>query len=324
LIIREGVKVLQAAKFFRTSKSAVPSFVLSISRNGITDKVFYKVRRHSKEEAYAWQAPKLFNDSLNIFLRSDSQPYAIISQPALPCDSILPLGLIVPESGEYELALDARGDLQNYDYTLLDAVESREYELVMNRPVLLELPTLSNTGEGRYFIRFRAKRIADSPRIFYKELVCNRRDLDINIKGSQPGVRYVIVGPQDEMIGNPVLSMGGDLQLTLAGNYLNVGVNHFRIRAYSSCESIQLKARIDVTLTESPSVQAWVQHDCTTGLATYSAYSDNPETVFYWYDVRTPKDGRKKQPVLCYRNLAVGMCDRLFYCTPSSGQVSSG
>lgn len=290
LIIREGVKTIEAANFYREAPSTIASFAVSISRNGLTDRAFYKIRKAKGANSDAWNAPKLLNDSLNIFIGSTYQPFAIRCLSNNPCDSIVALGIWVRHSGEYEFTIDARAGLLNFDYVLVDLVDNKEFDLRLSHPIKLHLKNLLKPEDGRYFIRLRERRIIDTLQIFHPQVVCGRDDILIKIRESQPGVMYEIVGERDSLKGQSVLSTGGDLALTLSGAHLASGDNHFRIRAFTACQSVYLSTLVTIHVGESPSMQAWVQHDCQSAQATFSVYSDTPGTIFYWFKANSLSD----------------------------------
>ena len=131
LTIREDAKVTNGAVFYRTSSSNIPSFVLVLQRDGVTDKAYYKIRSTANSGLDEWDAIKQENDNFDIATYSDENiSLAINAREELPCNtSVIPIEIRDLKYGDYKIGLVTKFDFDNYNYTWIDHYLQTETKL---------------------------------------------------------------------------------------------------------------------------------------------------------------------------------------------------
>lgn len=285
LTIREGVKVLDQAPFFRKNEGTIPSFAIMITQGQLTDKAFFKIRKGSAKSVDQWDMEKLYNDHLNVFIGSHADSaLAIRSEGTLPCGKQeLPVGISVMNSGIYQMSLVAKGELKNYEYFWVDKTQNTERALGDDQHLSLPFGPAAADRTDRFFIRISEKPLSDSLDVVFPEHVCKGNDFNLVIKASQPGVTYSLIyngiWSQEQQI-----SPGGDLTFRVRTDSLDAGNHVWQIQAHTSCRSVVLVRRVNLRVLEVPRVWGAGEYLCDSGLINLKGHSNLLNAVFHWFN----------------------------------------
>ena len=194
LTIREGVKAMGGATFFRKEQSAIPSFALELSRDALNDIAYFKIRPSSKPGLDNWDGVKLDNDNFDIsFISADKQSLAIHATDKFPCDTTIQIGLKDLVPGWYKLRLITKNDFSRYQYTLLDKFLDTETLLSADEAT----PLVVTSDPASYaFDRISLRMVEREPKtdieIHGDDSACTGSVVKLIAKNVEPNVTYSV------------------------------------------------------------------------------------------------------------------------------------
>jgi trimeric autotransporter adhesin len=124
----KGIGPNQSGEFYRMPTHDV--LTIGLSDGKVKDLAFIKIRSESKATLDDWDAPKLNNESFDLFTMSDDKiKMAINSVNALNCTAPITLGVRNLKAGKHTLSISTTGLFENYRYTLVDHYTGEELAL---------------------------------------------------------------------------------------------------------------------------------------------------------------------------------------------------
>ena len=284
LTIREGVKAVGGATFFRKEQSAIPSFALELSRDALKDIAYFKIRLSSKPGLDNWDGVKLDNDNFDIsFISADKQSLAILAINKFPCDTIIQMGLKDLVPGWYKLRLITKNDFSRYQYTLLDKFLETETLLSPDEAT----PLVVTSDPASYaFDRISLRVVEREPNtdieIHGDHSACTGSVVNLKANNVEPNITYSVWNT-DELLTSIKAENGGELEFTFPADSLLPGQYKLRLQAQSSCHMISQVANHSLKIDTNPKVWADSSTICPGNSAKLNASSDRTDVLFCWF-----------------------------------------
>jgi hypothetical protein len=292
LVIHEGAKTIKGAIFFRTQSLAVSNFSISLSRDSLTDIAYYKIRPQAHAKLDNWDGLKLDNDHFDIsFISNDNRSLAIQATSKFPCDTIIPIGLKDLKPGLYRLSVEAKRLFLRYNFTVLDKYTGTALILEPGEHVELRV---TNDRESYAFDRISLRLIERELRrdvlLEGPPTVCVSQPFDLEVKGAEEGVRYSLSAGDREICSGVKVNASDALNFQISSDTLGLGQHVLRMKAMSGCHIIDLSSSYKLTVSESPKVFADSSITCMNEPAVLTAFCDQEEATFYWFEDESTRD----------------------------------
>ena len=286
LTIREGVKVLEGATFFRNKQTAIPSFAISLTKDSVTDVAYYKIRPTAKPGTDQWDGLKLDNEWFDISFMAESDiSMAIHATNKLPCDTTIRLAIKDLTPGSYHLKLSPRLDFVRYRYTLLDKFSGTQTNLTPDHPVeLVVTDDPASFVADRLAIQLIENMPANDLPVAGAHSVCEDSLALLTIKGAEAGINYTIWDGEVGLLASAQADVDGDLDIRFQASLLQPGENLLRIKAHATCHAVTLQGTHVITRESTPSIWADSVTACAGSAVTLKAFSDHEHTTFTWYN----------------------------------------
>ncbi len=293
LTIREGVKVVNDVTFYRKKSETIPAFALILTRDGITDKAYFKVRRGANEGLDDWDAPKLENDLFDIsVLIDDSLALAISATDQMPCHSeSIAIGVKDLQVGNYSLSLVTKEALRNFTYTLIDRYLKQETVLSVETMVQM---VVTEDAASAAFDRFVLRMDEVTPdvrlRVSAPGKVCEKASTQVTVNAAQEGVHYALWTKSRRRLSEEYVGDGTDLGIRLYADSLQSGENIIHVEARAVCQSVQLLDRVMITKESLPVLKLESKPGFPAGTATLSVTADKEDVIIHWYETEFSTD----------------------------------
>lgn len=127
LVINEDAKAGTGAEYYRKRP---PDFLeLSLSMEDLTDRAYLRIRKGASRELDAYDAPKMWNDSLSLaFQTDDGVPVAIHAVPRLERMERIPLEIRRKAGKEFSFHIQGFGALHAATFGLIDDATGTRYD----------------------------------------------------------------------------------------------------------------------------------------------------------------------------------------------------
>ncbi len=284
LIIREGVKVIGSATFFRKQQKHIPSFALSLSKDSLTDVAYFKIRPSATAELDKWDGVKLDNDNFDLsFFSVDNKSLAIHAQDRMPCEEIIRVELKDLKPGTYKLSLITKYEFANYSYRLIDNFLKTETVITSDRPLNLVV-TQDNASYAvdRISLFVKEAPLKTDLQVVGPPVACSDEVVKISIKGAQLGVTYSAwIGAKQ--LGEEIYSTGDDFEIEFSADSLSPGQHTIAIKAETACQMGLLSSTVSLVKDRSPEIYATSDIACTGNSISLTASSDRSDAVFTWF-----------------------------------------
>jgi len=287
LVIREGVKVVDGAAFYRAGSIDIPSFVLLLKKDTFIDKAYYKVRSEAMKSVDDWDAIKMENDNFDISsLSSDSVSLAINAQPGLPCDTkVIPIRIKDLRRGSYKIELKTKFEFKNYTYTWIDQFHKVETTLKSGGEIDLEVTDdPESTKSDRFSIRLEEKIPSDSLIIVSPSILCSDNGFPIVIRDAEPGVYYSLCSENGSRVSEELIGDNKDLKIDVQSSFIKNGRNKLIVMARSSCHQREMVSKIELLKDNGPEIRVKDRSVCEGESVTLTATSDTPDLSFSWFE----------------------------------------
>lgn len=284
LIVREGVKVVADAEFYRTSESHIPSFALLLKKDGYVDKAYYKVRPGASSNFDLWDAIKMDNDNFDIStLSDDGLSLAINSRDGLPCgEHFVKVKVKDLKRGTYQIGIDTRFEFASYTYTWIDGYLNTEVELLPGSEIEIEITDdPASKSPDRFRLRLNEVQPTNSQNVVAPALVCSNNPIRLMVADSQAGMFYSVWESGRQLSGES-MSIGGNLTLEVNFDSVEAGNHRFDVVARSACSRALLTstAIVQVEKIEPLVVAATV---CQGETANLSVLNANSTLNYFWF-----------------------------------------
>ncbi len=293
LTIREGVKVLGGATFFRKEPARIPSFAIRLTRDSVADVAYFKVRPLSRSGLDNWDGLKLENDNFDISFTSadDRKTLAINATDKMPCDTVVQIHLKDLTAGSYQFSLTTKYDFSRYDYTLIDRFLQRETLLGQNQPVeFMVTVDPASYAVDRISLRLAERKPQVDLSILGPALVCQGNMVDLIIKGTEEDIRYSLWDSNGTLLSSTKPTASGDLTIRFPSNTFQSGNHILTLKAASSCFVETLQNVYHLNIQSTPKVFADSVEVCRGTSASFTAASDNSDVLFNWFAEADSKD----------------------------------
>jgi hypothetical protein len=291
LTVREGVKVLNDASFYRSAAPYIPSFVLVLEKDAYKDKAYYKVRSGSSPNLDVWDAVKMDNDYFDIStLSDDGFSLAINSCNSLPCgEKYVQIRLKDIKRGSCKFRLETKFDFCTYNYTLIDKYFHSETPLRSEQEVSIEItddpPSVS---ADRFVLRLNEIMPTDSLHVMAPWTVCNDAAIPITIKDAQQGVLYS-VWENGRQLTAEAAAFEKDITIDIDADSVHGGWHRFDIIARTACHQTKLKSTVvvekEVLDWSTPHISA-----CQGETVTLKANPIPGVVAYYWFESKESID----------------------------------
>ncbi|WP_276373555.1 T9SS type A sorting domain-containing protein [Chryseolinea sp. H1M3-3] len=296
LTIREGVKVLGGATFFRKEPARIPSFAIRLSKDSISDVAYFKVRPFSKPALDEWDGLKLDNDNYDLsFLSSDKMSLAINATNKMPCDTVVQIHLKDLTVGSYQFSLTTKYDFSRYDYTLIDKFLQSETLLSHNQPVeFVVTKDPASFAVDRISLRLAERKPRVDLSILGPASVCEGDMVDISIKNAEEDVRYSLWDSSGRMLSSMKPTASSDLTIRFPSDSLHAGEHILTLKAESSCYVDTLQNSYQVKIQTEPRVFVFPDSVdvCRGTSAKFAASSDGNDVFFNWFPELDSQDAQ--------------------------------
>lgn len=280
LAIHEDAKAIVGAEFLRKSDVPISGFSLTLTRDSVDDKVFFKLREDATDGVDRWDGLKLDNDLFDIsFANRDSVAFAIFATNRLPCDTILEIRLRDLLPGKYYVNLETRLDFSRYSFVLIDRFLKSEQELQTANPVeLVVTDDKQSAAYNRIALRMK-ERPPKLDVLFVDTLVCAGGSRRLLINGDA-GVEYS-VWKGTKLLAEATLDRD-TLTLPLPDHQLLPGSKLFSVMAKSICHTVKVDTVFEVR-NDTLMVFASSLNICAGAKAKLTATSNFSYALFAWF-----------------------------------------
>jgi hypothetical protein len=270
LVVREGVKVLQTADYYR-ERDSVSVMIIALHHNGRADKTYLKIRSGASNSFDSLDCPKLDNVTYDLATYSaDRVPLAINALKEFPCSGEMPLLCKDLEVGEYNFKSVAKGTFSNYIFTVRDNYTGDERPLSDSYSFKLSTPILSD--DKRFSLKWQQHPVKQVRLVSTTYTLCESDSVDVSLSDPEDDVTY-------ELWEDTVRV---SKSLTIHANDLDIGEHKLRIRAIKYCQTEFVGDTIVVTRYR-PVLLSWRDAEvCKEGTATLTAKGDTGSGV-HWY-----------------------------------------
>jgi hypothetical protein len=284
LIIREGVKVIGGATFFRKEQSVVPSFALELSRDALNDIAYFKIRPSSKPGLDNWDGVKLDNDNFDIsFISADKQSLAIHATDRFPCDTTIQIGLKDLVPGWYKLRLITKYDFSRYQYTMRDKFLRTETLLTADEATPLVVTSdPASFAYDRISLHMVERELKSNIEIHGDNAACTDSVVKLIAKNAEPGIYYSIWNT-DQLLTSIKADKGGELEFRFPAGSLLPGQYNLRLQAQSNCHINSQVTSHSLAVDTNPRVWADSIAICPGNSAKLTASSDRSDVLFSWF-----------------------------------------
>jgi hypothetical protein len=240
----------QAAEFFRQAAPDVAT--ISLSDGVITDKTYIKVRSMSKNSLDDWDAPKLDNAKFDLYtLSEDGIQMAINSLHDVSCQSTFVLGIKDMEKKTYTLSLaEELGIFDQYSFRLKDNYTNQTFSFNSPYQFSVDDNALSASAD-RFELELGPKIQAAPLDISYENILCKNNDASIQLNATTNGVTYQVTDSTDQLLSS-VSGDGGAGSIKVLAKDLKTGINTYKVKSISSCNTIYETKEIQIEVEETP------------------------------------------------------------------------
>ena len=279
------------ATFFRKEQSAIPSFALELSRDALNDIAYFKIRPSSKPGLDNWDGVKLENDNFDIsFISADKQSLAIHATDKFPCDTTIQIGLKDLVPGWYKLRLITKNDFSRYQYILLDKFLNTETLLSADEAT----PLVVTSDPASYaFDRISLRVVERAPNaeieLIGEDRACIGSVAKFIISDAEPYVLYS-AWSGSKKLSEARADRTGDLEINFITDSLSLGSHQLTFQAQSSCHLTTLRYSPTITIFSTPDVLVLADTACVGSPATLTAFSDQRDVTFHWFDQSDSND----------------------------------
>jgi hypothetical protein len=270
LAVREGVKVLQTADYYR-ERDSISVMIIELRHNNHVDKTYLKLREGASESLDSLDCPKLDNVTYDLATySSDRIPLAINALNGLSCSGEMPLLIKDLEAGDYRFGSIAKGIFSNYLFTLRDNYTGEEKPLSDSYSFKLSTPVLFD--DKRFTITWQHQPLKKVSLAATTYTLCESDSVVVGLSNPEDDVTYELWEDTVRVSGT----------LTVHANDLDVGEHRLRVRAIKLCQAEFVGDTIVVTRYQ-PVLLRWRDGDvCNEGTTILAATADRHSKV-HWY-----------------------------------------
>jgi hypothetical protein len=283
LTIREGVKVAGGATFFRREQIPISSFVISLTKDSLTDVAYYKVRPTAKRTLDDWDGLKLDNELFDIAIAGDdNKAFAIYATNQMPCDSIIQVSLKDLTPGTYSINLITRHNFSRYSYTLIDKYSVTETSLYPEHPLKLVVNNdPRSSAVDRLSIRLAEQPPASNVSVSNVQSACVDNVVKLDVYDAERGVTYSVWSDDRELVAAE--ASGDTLQIQVSASSIGVGEHILKLKAQSACHAVLLDETVNLTIEPTIHLLADTVTGCSGDALILTATSNNPAAVISWF-----------------------------------------
>ncbi len=282
--VNELAKTTATGVFYRAGVQN--KMILSLEKDGITDKAIVKLNALSTARLDDFDGPKLNNALFDIStLSEEGISMAVNSFDKMACGQVMQVNTKDMTNGTYHLSFDRQGEFAEYQVELVDRFTNvitnlsqvSQYTFTVNA-------TAASKAIDRFELRFSAIDVNTDLTISATENLCEGIKAEITLNNSQPGIDYYIV-MNDIVVSDSIVGSGGAVTLEVPANSLEEGTNQMTVVASRACGGVfemTMKPEVMVYKAQRPvALQSVAQ--CKAGSVTLSVEQPLSGTV-QWYD----------------------------------------
>ena len=292
LTMREGVKDLEGATFFRTNRAPIPSFAITLSRGNVSDVAYYKIRQTATSGLDDWDGVKLDNALFDLsFATIENFGLAIHATNRLPCDTTIQLNLKDLTAGKYFFSLSARHDFTRYSFVLCDKLLRTETVLMPDVPIPLEVTSNpASYATDRLSLKLRENELKNDLKILHPEIVCEDDVVGVKISSAEAGVTYSIYASENTLLSSGTNESNGDLVISFPASSLQPGQNILSVKAHATCHVVPLLGTHAIVRESTPLIWGESVTACSGSTVILEAQSDKVDARYFWFHQTDEKD----------------------------------
>ncbi|MGE0589845.1 MAG: T9SS type A sorting domain-containing protein [Cyclobacteriaceae bacterium] len=288
--INELAKTTAAGVFYRAGVQN--KMILSLEKDGITDKAIIKLNTLSSGRLDDFDGPKLNNALFDIStLSEEGISMAVNSINKIECGQVMPIKTKDMANGTYHLSFDRQGEFAEYHIELYDRFTNALTDMSQVSEYTFEVnATAASKAADRFELRFSAIDVNIALPIATTENLCEGVKAEIILANSQPGIDYYVI-MNNIIASDSIVGSGGMITLEVPASYLDEGTNQMSIIASRACGGVfemAVKPVVTVHRPQQPIALPSVAQ-CKSGSVTLSVEQPSSGTV-QWYDSDSSDD----------------------------------
>jgi hypothetical protein len=283
--INEQAKTGNPATFYRTASPNKLS--INLTNGAVTDKAIVKINSESSNKFDDFDGPKLDNSLFEIStLSEDGIKMAVNSMNKINCGTVLPIMVKNLTVGSYEISFERLGEFQELDVELYDRYTNST--VTVSNTSIYSFSVSANASSkatNRFELRVANQKEIDRT-VFVSSvpITCGDKDGLITIDQPQEGIDYFATR-NGLIVSDSIVGVGQRIELVIPSQHLELGDNHFVIKASGKCGgAFDLVEQPTITLQSVMSPQIVTPSpQCQQGSVVISTIDIPEGSIVNWY-----------------------------------------
>ncbi|MCB0492863.1 MAG: hypothetical protein KDC93_10650 [Cyclobacteriaceae bacterium] len=282
--VNELAKTTNNGVFYRAG--AQNKMILSMDKDGVTDKAFIKLNSLSTGRLDDFDGPKLNNALFDIStLSEEGISMAVNSLDRITCGQVMPIRTKDMVNGTYHLSIERQGEFAEYQIELYDRFEDRvvDFSQVSDYTFTVNATHASKAAD-RFELRFSEIAVNIDLAVYSNSSLCEGEGAEITVTNSQQGIDYYVT-IDDTVVSDAIVGNGGPVTLMVPASYLSIGSNQMTVIALPACGGVfelSINPEIMVYKPLTPVVLPTLAQ-CKSGSVTLAVEEPTIGSI-YWYD----------------------------------------